>query len=87
MDHIWLLLLSGKICQIQPFRGQRSAGTWVIEATEVKYEVQSHLRGHLEATMASEATKVAAPANTHIDHMVIEVSLFESDVKFDLQGH
>ena len=37
--------------------------------------------------MASEATKVAAPANTHIDHMVIEVSLFESDVKFDLQGH
>ena len=32
-----------KICQIQPFRGQRGTETWVIEATDSKYEVISDL--------------------------------------------
>ena len=36
--------------------GQRSMGTLVIEATELKSEVRFGLQGHLEATMASEAS-------------------------------
>ena len=36
MDDIWPFFLSVKICQIQPFRGQRSAGTWVIEVRDEK---------------------------------------------------
>ena len=32
-----------KICPIQPFRGQSNTGTWVIEATEFKFEVRSDL--------------------------------------------
>ena len=38
-----LLLLSGKICQIEHYGGHRSTGTWVIEATEFKFEVRSDL--------------------------------------------
>ena len=41
--------------EIVAFRGQKSTGTWVIKATEIKFEVRSDLRGHLEAAMASEA--------------------------------
>ena len=33
-----------------------SMRTWVIEVTEFNFEVRYDLRGHLEATMASEAT-------------------------------
>ena len=58
-----LLLLSGKICQIQPFRGQRSAETWVIEATDFKYEVRRNLRGHSEVTIASKADIIAIRGN------------------------
>ena len=58
----------------------------VIEATEVKYEVLSDLRGHLEAARASEATKVAVPGNMHIDPMVIDVSYIKSKIKFNPQG-
>ena len=43
--------------EIVAFGGQRSTGTWVIEATDFKFEVSCNLRGHLEALMASEATK------------------------------
>ena len=45
-DDIWLLsffLSSGKICQVQHYTGQRSTVTWVIEATEPKFEVRSDL--------------------------------------------
>ena len=76
-----------KICPIQPFRGQKSTGTWVIEATEFKFEVRSDLRGHLEAAMASEATIMAVPGNMHIDTKVIGVACIKSKVKFDLQDH
>ena len=68
-------LSSVKICQIEHYRGQRSTGTWVIEATEFKFEVRSDLGGHMEATMASEVSKMAVPGNIHIDARVIEVAL------------
>ena len=34
-------------------------GTYVIEVTELNSEVITDLRGHLEAAMASEVTKMA----------------------------
>ena len=37
-------------------RPEKHMGTLVIEVTEFKSEVTFDLRGHLEATMASEAT-------------------------------
>ena len=40
MDGIWLSA-SGKICQIEHYRGQRSTGIWVIKAAEFKYVVIS----------------------------------------------
>ena len=43
----------------EAFAGQRSMGTWVIEVTEFNFEVGLDLRGLLEATKASEATKMA----------------------------
>ena len=84
---IFGFFLSGKICQIEHYRGQRSTGTWVIEATEFKFEVRSDLRGHLEAAMASEATIVAILGNMHIDARVIEVACIKSEVKFEFRGH
>ena len=87
MDDIWLLSSFRKICPIQPFRGQSNTGTWVREATEFKSEVRSDLGGHMEAAVASEASKMAVPGNIHIDARVIKVAFIKSDVKFDLQGH
>ena len=60
-----------------------------MEAREAlfKYEVRSDLRGHMEATMALEASKMAVPSNIYIDARVIKVAFIKSDVKFDLQGH
>ena len=66
MDGIWLSA-SGKICQIEHYWGQRSTGTWVIEASEFKFKVRSDLLGHLEVTMASEATRMAITVNIHMD--------------------
>ena len=40
--------------------------TWVIEATKFKFEVRSDLQGHLEAVMASEATKMAVRGHMHL---------------------
>ena len=85
MDDI--VFSSGKICQTEHYRGQRSTWTWVVEATEFKFEVRSDLRGHLEAAMASEATIMAVPGNMHIDTKVIGVACIKSEVKFDLQDH
>ena len=47
-----------QVLEIVAFRGQRSMATWVIEVTEFKYEDRCDLRGHLDAAMASEATKI-----------------------------
>ena len=57
-----------------------------IEVTELEFEVRNDLWGHMEAAMASEATKKAVPANMHIDGRVIEVVWIKSEVKFDLHG-
>ena len=37
-----------------------------------------------EATIASEATKMAVRGNMHMNAMVIEVGHFKSEVKFDV---
>ena len=76
-----------KICPIQPIRGQRGTGIWVIKATEFKCEVRCDLRGHLEAAMASEATIMAILGNMHIDARVIEVACIKSEVKFEFGCH
>ena len=69
------------------FRGKKSIGTWVINATEFKFEVRSDLRGHLEAATASAATIMAVSGNMHIDARVIEVACIKSEVKFEFGGH
>ena len=65
-------------------RGQRGMETWDIEVTEFNYEVRCDLRGCLEATMASGATKMAVRGNMHNDTRVIEVADFKFEVKFEL---
>ena len=54
-------------------KNQRSMETWVIEVTEFNFEVSLDLRGLLEATMASEATKMAVRGNMHIKIRVFEM--------------
>ena len=43
--------------------------------------------GHLEAAMASEATKTAVRGNVHMEIRVVEVTEFISEVRCDLRGH
>ena len=45
--------------------------TRAIEVTEFNSEVSLDLRGHLEATRASEAIKVAFRSSMHMDFRVI----------------
>ena len=47
-------------------RGLRTRGTWVFDVTEFNFEARCD-RGHLEAAMASEATKMAVRGNMHMD--------------------
>ena len=42
--------------------------TWVIQVTEFKYEDRCDLRGHLEAAMASEATKIDVSGNKNTEN-------------------
>ena len=56
-------------------------GTKVIEVTELNFEVSFDLRGHLEAAMASEATKINVRGNMHIDTRVIKIADFKYEVK------
>ena len=72
---------------VQPFRDQKSTGTWGFEASEFKFEVRRDPLGHMEAAMASEATIMAVPGTMHKDSRVIGVACIKSEVKFDLQGH
>ena len=51
--------------------------------SEFKSVVRLDLRGHLEAAMASEATKMTVRGNMHMDTRVINVADFKSEVKFD----
>ena len=59
-------------------------GTYVIEVTELNYEVRPDLQGCLEATMASEATKMAVRGNMHMDTRVIKVAGFKYEAKLDI---
>ena len=43
--------------------------------------------GHLEAAVASEATKMADRGNMRMDARVVEYSEFNSEVRCDLRGH
>ena len=45
------------------------------------------IEGHLEAAMASEATKTAVRGNVHMEIRVVEVTEFISEVRCDLRGH
>ena len=73
------------VCRVnhlkKAFTGQRSMGTQVIEVTEFNYEVSLDLRGHLEATMTSEATKMAVRGNMHMNIRVFEVADFNFILK------
>ena len=81
MDDVWLPFRpSGKIESLEAVRGRRDMGTYVIEVTEINSEVRCDLRGHLEAAIASEATKMTVGAIMHMDSRVIKVSDFKSGV-------
>ena len=56
--------------------------TRVIEVTGFNCEINLDLRGHLEATRASEAVTVAFRRNMHMDSRVIEVAGFKSEAIF-----
>ena len=80
MDHNWPRCRRRLNHLKEAFTGQRSIGSLVIEVTELNYEVSLDLRGHLEATMASEATKMAVGCNMGMDIRVIKVTDVKSDV-------
>ena len=69
---------------MEAFGSRRDMGTYVIKVTQFNSEVRCDLRGHFEAAMASEATKMAVRGNMHIDTRVIKVAGFKSEVKLDL---
>ena len=84
MDHIWP---SFELVEIVAIRCQKSMITYVIEVTELNYEVKCDLRGRLEAAMASEATNITVICNIHMDARVVEVNEFNSEVRCDLRGY
>ena len=55
---------------------QRDIETYVIEVTELIFEVRCDLRGRFEAAMASEAVE----GNIHMDTRVIRVADVKSEV-------
>ena len=62
----------------------------VIEVTELKLDYlggHHDLRGFLEATMASGATKMAVICNMHMDVRIIEVIELNSEVRSHILGH
>jgi len=82
MDDIWPVCCCCRVNHLKKaFTGQRSMGALVIEATELKFEVRFGLQGHLEATMASEASLEAVRGNIHIGTRAIEVVDFKSEVR------
>ena len=77
MDVMWPS--SGNIYQILQYTGQRNMGTWVIKVTDFNSEARYDLRGHLEASMAPEATKIMAGRdNVHMDTRVVKIADFKS---------
>ena len=75
--------LSRTFVNIAPW-GPKDDATWIIQANELKLDIRCDLWGHLEASMASEATKMAVWVNMHMDGRVTEVVSLESDIKFNL---
>ena len=73
MGHVWPPY---KILEIVAIRGQKSMVTYVIEVTELNFEVRYDLRGCLEAIMALEEVG----GNMHMDTRVIRVADFKSEV-------
>ena len=65
---------------MEAFGSQRDMETYVIKVTELNFEVRCDLRGHLEAAMASEATKMAVRGNMHMDTRVTKPPNFKSGV-------
>ena len=63
-------------------RGNMQMDTKVIEVKKFNSEVSLDLRGHLEATIASEAMKVAFRSKMHMDSRVIEVTGFNYETIF-----
>ena len=61
--------------------------TYVIEVTELKFEVRYDLRGCLETTMASEVMKIAIRNNMHIDMRVIRATDLKSKDRSGLRGY
>ena len=78
MDHF----LPSNDLEIVSNRGQKSIISTVIEAIEFKFEVRNDLSGHMEAAIASEATKMANPGNMHIN--AGELRLLVSNLRSNL---
>ena len=60
-------------------RGNMHIDASVIEVTNFNSEVSLDLRGHLEATRASEVMKVPFRSNMHMDSRVVEVTGFKPE--------
>ena len=69
---------------MEAFGSRRDMGTYVIKVTQFNSEVRCDLRGHFEAAMASEATKIDVRGNMHTDARVVEVTEFNSEFRCDL---
>ena len=54
--------------------------------SQFKFDFWGH-GGHLEATMASDATEMAVRGIMYIDTRVIEVADFKSEIKFEFLSH
>ena len=52
--------------------------TWVIAVNEIKYEDRCELRGHLEAAMASEATKMDESGNSNTENWSFKIEIVEN---------
>ena len=52
----------------------------VIKVLQFNFQIISNLRGHMEATTDSEATKMVVRGNMHINTRVIEVNELKYDV-------
>ena len=61
-------------------------GTWVIEATEFKYEVIFDLKIVLRPLQHQKVAKMALRVNLQMDNWVIEVAYSKCDLKFYLGG-
>ena len=76
--------ISGNFIEKKLINAQRGMVTWIIEATELKFDVRSDLRGCLEVKMASEATKIAVRSSMHMETRVIGATEYNFKIRSDL---